>query len=118
MQPAARAPVPPDAGSNRNDDESAHPVEHEAMLAAAMTYRGRFAPSPTGEVHFGTARTALVAWLAARAAGGAYVMRVEDLDGPRVVPGAEERILADLRGLGLDWDEGPDVGGMHAPYRQ
>jgi len=83
-----------------------------------MTYRGRFAPSPTGDVHFGTARTALAAWLAARAAGGAYVMRVEDLDGPRSVPGAEERILEDLRWLGLDWEEGPDVGGPHAPYRQ
>ncbi len=83
-----------------------------------MSYRGRFAPSPTGDLHLGGARTALVAWLAARAAGGAYVVRVEDLDGPRVVPGAEERILEDLRWLGLDWDEGPDVGGPHAPYRQ
>ena len=83
-----------------------------------MSYRGRFAPSPTGDLHLGGARTALAAWLAARAAGGAYLVRVEDLDGPRVVPGAEERILEDLRWLGLDWDEGPDVGGPHAPYRQ
>ena len=81
-------------------------------------YRGRFAPSPTGDLHLGGARTALVAWLAARAAGGAYVMRIEDLDGPRVVPGAEARILEDLAWLGLDWDEGPDAGGPHAPYRQ
>ena len=81
-------------------------------------YRGRFAPSPTGDLHLGGARTALVAWLAARAAGGAYVVRVEDLDGPRVVPGADERILEDMRWLGLDWDEGPDIGGPHAPYRQ
>lgn len=83
-----------------------------------MSCRGRFAPSPTGDLHLGGARTALAAWLAARAAGGAYVVRVEDLDGPRVVPGAEERILEDLAWLGLDWDEGPDVGGPHAPYRQ
>ena len=83
-----------------------------------MSYRGRFAPSPTGDLHLGGARTALAAWLAARAAGGAYVVRVEDLDGPRVVPGAEERILEDLAWLGLDWDEGPDAGGPHAPYRQ
>jgi glutamyl-tRNA synthetase len=83
-----------------------------------MSDRGRFAPSPTGDLHLGGARTALAAWLAARAAGGAYVMRVEDLDGPRVVPGAEERILEDLAWLGIDWDEGPDVGGPHAPYRQ
>ncbi len=80
--------------------------------------RGRFAPSPTGDVHLGTARTALLAWLATRAAGGHFVMRMEDLDAARVVPGAAERILADLRWLGLDWDEGPDVGGAHAPYVQ
>jgi glutamyl-tRNA synthetase len=83
-----------------------------------MRYRGRFAPSPTGDLHLGGARTALAAWLAARAAGGDFVVRVEDLDGPRVVPGAEARILEDLAWLGLAWDEGPDVGGAHAPYRQ
>src|SRR6266496_3949530 len=80
--------------------------------------RGRFAPSPTGPLHLGNARTALVSWLAARAAGGGYVMRVEDLDGPRVRPGLEARILDELRWLGLDWDEGPDIGGPSAPYRQ
>jgi glutamyl-tRNA synthetase len=81
-------------------------------------YRGRFAPSPTGDVHLGSAATALVAWLSARAAGGRLVMRVEDIDGPRVVAGGEARQLDDLAWLGLDWDEGPDVGGPHAPYRQ
>jgi glutamyl-tRNA synthetase len=80
--------------------------------------RGRFAPSPTGPLHLGNARTALLSWLAARTDGGEYLMRVEDLDGPRVQPGAEARILAGLRWLGLDWDEGPDVGGPFAPYRQ
>jgi glutamyl-tRNA synthetase len=80
--------------------------------------RGRFAPSPTGDVHLGTARTALVAWLSVRVRGGAFVMRSEDLDRARVVPGAEARIFADLRWLGLDWDEGPDVGGPRGPYRQ
>jgi glutamyl-tRNA synthetase len=59
-----------------------------------------------------------VAWLSARAAGGRFVLRVEDIDRPRVVPGAEARQLDDLRWLGLDWDEGPDVGGPAAPYRQ
>jgi glutamyl-tRNA synthetase len=63
-------------------------------------------------------RSALLGWLQARAAGGAFVMRVEDLDRPRVVAGAEREIFDDLRWLGLDWDEGPDVGGPHAPYRQ
>jgi glutamyl-tRNA synthetase len=84
----------------------------------APSYRGRFAPSPTGPIHLGTARTALVAWLAARAAGGSFVLRVEDLDAPRVRPGALEHMLDDLRWLGLDWDEGPDVGGPSGPYLQ
>ena len=83
-----------------------------------MSYRGRFAPSPTGDLHLGSLLTALVAWRRARDAGGAFVMRVEDLDTPRVVAGSEARQLADLRWLGLDWDEGPDVGGPHGPYRQ
>lgn len=83
-----------------------------------MTCRGRYAPSPTGPLHLGNARTALIAWLHARSAGGAFVMRVEDLDGPRVRPGMEGRILEELRWLGLDWDEGPDVGGPAGPYRQ
>jgi glutamyl-tRNA synthetase len=83
-----------------------------------VTIRGRFAPSPTGPLHLGNARTALLSWLAARATGGAYLMRVEDLDGPRVRPGLEARILEELRWLGLDWDEGPDVGGPAGPYRQ
>ena len=66
--------------------------------------RGRFAPSPTGDLHLGGARTALTAWLAARAAGGEFIVRVEDLDRPRAVAGAEARIVDDLRWLGLDWD--------------
>jgi glutamyl-tRNA synthetase len=81
-------------------------------------YRGRLAPSPTGDVHLGVARTSLLAWLAARAASGALVMRIEDIDTPRVVPGSAAAIMEQLRWLGLDWDEGPDVGGPHAPYVQ
>jgi glutamyl-tRNA synthetase len=77
--------------------------------------RGRYAPSPTGAIHLGNARTALLAWLAARAAGSTFVMRVEDLDRLRIAPGAEERLLDDLRWLGIDWDEGPDVGGPAGP---
>ena len=80
--------------------------------------RGRFAPSPTGPLHLGNARTALLSWLAARAAGGRYAVRIEDLDGPRVRPGLEARILSELTWLGLDWDEGPDIGGPAGPYRQ
>jgi len=81
-------------------------------------YRGRFAPSPSGDLHFGSLATALVAWLRARQAGGALLMRIEDIDTPRVVVGSELCQLAELRWLGLDWDEGPDVGGPRAPYRQ
>lgn len=83
-----------------------------------MTHRGRFAPSPTGPLHLGNARTALLSWLAAQAADGDWLMRVEDLDGPRVRLGMEGRILDELRWLGLDWDEGPDLGGPVGPYRQ
>lgn len=87
-------------------------------MPAAPGYRGRFAPSPTGRLHLGNARTALVAWLDARAAGGAFVMRIEDVDRGRSRAELEARLLADLRWLGLDWDEGPDVGGPFGPYRQ
>ena len=80
--------------------------------------RGRYAPSPTGFLHLGNARTALVAWLRARAQGGTFVLRVEDLDGPRTVAAAVEGNVEELRWLGLDWDEGPDVGGPYAPYTQ
>ncbi len=83
-----------------------------------MPCSGRFAPSPTGAMHLGNLRTALLAWLSARSAGGRMVLRVEDLDRSRLVPGAEAALLDDLRWLGLDWDEGPDCGGPHAPYRQ
>ena len=69
-------------------------------------------------MHLGNARTALLAWLDARSRKGALAMRVEDLDCPRVRPGLEARILDELLWLGLDWDEGPDVGGGRGPYRQ
>jgi glutamyl-tRNA synthetase len=80
--------------------------------------RGRYAPSPTGDLHLGNLRTAVLAWLFARAAGGAFVLRIEDLDRPRTRPGAAGRIAHDLRWLGVDWDEGPDVGGPYGPYVQ
>ncbi|MGE5335180.1 MAG: tRNA glutamyl-Q(34) synthetase GluQRS [Nitrososphaerota archaeon] len=83
-----------------------------------QTVRGRFAPSPTGALHLGNLRTALLAWLFARAAGGRFVLRIEDLDLPRARAGAAQTLVADLRWLGLDWDEGPDVGGVTGPYYQ
>ncbi|HET8843795.1 MAG TPA: tRNA glutamyl-Q(34) synthetase GluQRS [Ktedonobacteraceae bacterium] len=80
--------------------------------------RGRYAPSPTGVLHLGNLRTALLAWLFARRAGGAFILRIEDLDSPRVRAGSTEQMLTDLHWLGLDWDEGPDLAGPYAPYTQ
>jgi glutamyl-tRNA synthetase len=80
--------------------------------------RGRFAPSPSGEMHLGNAWTALLAWLQARSLGGRMVLRMEDLDPERSRPEYAGQIIRDLRWLGLDWDEGPDVGGPYGPYSQ
>jgi glutamyl-tRNA synthetase len=80
--------------------------------------RVRFAPSPTGNLHVGNARTALFNWLLARGSGGVFVLRIEDTDAERSTLESEQSILEDLRWLGLDWDEGPDAGGPHGPYRQ
>ena len=80
--------------------------------------RGRLAPSPTGLVHLGNARTALAAWLSIRAAGGTLVWRLEDLDRARVIAGFGQAAEEDLAWLGLDWDESPRLGGAHGPYAQ
>src|SRR5690349_22920795 len=83
-----------------------------------MSVRVRFAPSPTGYLHVGGARTALYNYLFARARGGTFVLRIEDTDAERSTGDSVEAILAALRWLGLAWDEGPGVGGPHGPYRQ
>jgi len=80
--------------------------------------RVRFAPSPTGHLHVGNARTALFNWLLARGSGGTFILRIEDTDVERSTPESEAGIQRDLQWLGLDWDEGPDRGGSHGPYRQ
>lgn len=80
--------------------------------------RVRFAPSPTGYLHLGGARTALYDYLLARQTGGAFVLRIEDTDQKRYVPQAEEEFKNALHWLGLNWDEGPDTGGPFSPYRQ
>ena len=80
--------------------------------------RVRFAPSPTGRVHLGSARTALYDYLVAKQQNGQFILRIEDTDRKRYVEGAEEELMDGLKWLGLQWDEGPDVGGPYGPYRQ
>ena len=80
--------------------------------------RVRFAPSPTGPLHIGGARSALFNFLLARKTGGSFILRVEDTDLERSSPEAEENIKESLRWLGINWDEGVDVGGDYGPYRQ
>lgn len=83
-----------------------------------MNVRTRFAPSPTGRLHLGNVRAAAFNWLFSKSSGGVFILRIEDTDIERNVDEGEASILEDLRWLGLDWDEGPDVDGAHGPYRQ
>src|SRR3954452_108241 len=80
--------------------------------------RTRFAPSPTGYLHIGGVRTALFNWLFARKHGGQFILRIDDTDQQRNVQEALQPILDGFRWLGLDWDEGADIGGPHGPYHQ
>lgn len=88
------------------------------VMSATDAPRTRFAPSPTGSLHVGGARTALFSWLRAKQDGGEFIVRVEDTDQARSTRESEESVLADLKWLGLEWDEGPVVGGDKGPYRQ
>ena len=88
------------------------------MVDKLQPMRVRFAPSPTGHLHLGSARTALYNYLIARQKGGQFILRIEDTDRKRFVPGAEQEFYEWLNWLGIDWDEGPDIGGQFGPYRQ
>lgn len=88
------------------------------MVNSTQPVRVRFAPSPTGRLHLGGARTALYDYLLARQLGGRFILRLEDIDLKRFVPGAEKELMDGLHWLGLEWDEGPDIGGPYGPYRQ
>lgn len=88
------------------------------VRAVSRPIRGRYAPSPTGRLHLGNVRTALLAWLQIRALGGTFVLRIEDVDTGRSRAEFETTLLEDLRWLGLDWDEGPEIAGPMGPYRQ
>ena len=90
---------------------------HQSM-APNDKVRVRFAPSPTGQLHIGNVRTALFNWLFARQKGGTFILRIEDTDLERSEARYETQLMEDLKWLGLDWDEGPDVGGPYPPYRQ
>jgi len=97
-------------------------VDTPAAASAPATGNGdvrvRFAPSPTGNLHVGGARTALFNWLYSKNQGGTMVLRIEDTDAARSTRESEEAVLHDLQWLGITWDEGPDVGGPYGPYRQ
>src|SRR6185295_18015945 len=88
------------------------------MAEITSPVRVRFAPSPTGYLHIGGVRTALFNWLFAHHYGGQFILRIEDTDEKRYVSGAADDLMASLRWVGIAWDEGPDIGGPHAPYVQ
>src|ERR1700752_4004837 len=88
------------------------------MTSPSPKVRVRFAPAPSGSLHVGNARTALFNWLFAKRHGGAFILRIEDTDRSRVSEEYIHKVLDELRWLGLQWDEGLDVGGPYAPYRQ
>lgn len=88
------------------------------MDKLTIAARVRFAPSPTGHMHLGSARTALYDYLVAKQSGGQFILRIEDTDTKRYVPEAEQELMDGLRWLGIQYDEGPDVGGPYGPYRQ
>ena len=114
---AATAPAHPMAFAT-SAARSAQRVPVRCRMNADGRVRTRFAPSPTGSLHVGGARTALFAWLAAKQQGGDFIIRVEDTDTARSTRESEQSVLQDLRWLGLLWDEGPEVEGPKGPYRQ
>src|SRR5919106_5376839 len=102
-------------GRETRRDHEFH-IPHSSFLIPKM--RVRFAPSPTGQLHVGNARTALFNWLLARGQGATFILRIEDTDFERSTRESERAIVEDLRWMGLEWTEGIDVGGDHGPYRQ
>ena len=107
-------------------DKAAHQQIRQCRKASSSTNsrlpqspaRTRFAPSPTGNLHLGSIRTALFNYLLARRTKGQFILRIEDTDQKRTIPGTESKLCKDLRWAGIEWDEGPDIGGEKGPYRQ
>ena len=104
-----------DNGSGRRGCGS---INHQSLAPTRMSVRTRFAPSPTGFLHIGGVRTALFNWLLARHHGGQFILRIDDTDQERHVDDAVKRILDGFRWIGINWDEGPEVGGSFGPYYQ
>ncbi|KAH7308096.1 hypothetical protein B0I35DRAFT_442864 [Stachybotrys elegans] len=116
---ADEAASPKVSGLKALRKKTKRPLQFVMGQSSAMPIRARFAPSPTGSLHLGSLRTALYNKLAAMATNdGAFILRIEDTDQTRLVPGAEEGLMKDLEWAGLTWDEGPDRGGPYGPYRQ
>lgn len=108
-------------GDRRKEKHDVREAQQGLVLgqSPSLPIRARFAPSPTGYVHLGSLRTAVLNKMAAIAStGGSFVLRIEDTDRSRYVEDAEQRLISDLKWAGLEWDEGPDCGGPHGPYRQ
>src|SRR6058998_1588265 len=118
MAPKPPALVAPRGTRGAPRSRSATAGARIAGLIMKNAVRVRFAPSPTGHLHVGGARTAIFNWLFARHHGGTFIIRVEDTDQARSTLESEAMVLEDLRWLDLGWEEGPDNGGPHAPYRQ
>ncbi|KAI5840251.1 glutamyl-tRNA synthetase [Morchella snyderi] len=117
--PAARRPKLPCCSARHF--HSFRPLQHEPIrpdVPDVKPARTRFAPSPTGFMHLGSLRTALYNYLFAKHTAGQFILRIEDTDQKRTVEGAEENIMETLRWAGLQWDEGPEVGGSYGPYKQ
>src|SRR3989442_13397790 len=109
------------AAVTRNTPGGSRITNHESLITMSIPMgkvRTRYAPSPTGYLHIGGAWMAFFNWLFARNQRGTFILRVEDTDRTRSTEEYERTILEDLRWLGIDWEEGPDVGGSVGPYRQ
>merc|ERR1712093_812523 len=110
--------------SCRGFAQEAKPREYTSLSTASQALRNggpartRFAPSPTGYLHLGSLRTALFNYLVAKATGGQFLLRIEDTDQKRTIPDAEARLFEDLEWAGIEWDEGPKIGGPFGPYKQ
>src|SRR5580700_10484453 len=102
----------------QSSDSTSNRYNPEMSSFNGLPLTTRFAPSPTGSLHLGNARTAFFCFLWARQSGGRFILRIEDTDADRSQRRFRDELMAELRWLGMEWDEGPDIGGPSAPYSQ